>query len=156
MILIAASFSLLVIVAGMFLLAKTQKENLSRLFKYVSYFVIIVGFLNFFGGGACMLMRMCMKHCAENCETKHCKKSKRDKHCKMERCEQMKCEMGGMDDEKCSMMNGKKCHMENGKCVMDGGKCCMEMEEECAEEGMGKSCCKEKMIIKKDSVIIKK
>jgi len=33
MILIAASFSLLVIVAGMFLLAKTQKENLSMSFK---------------------------------------------------------------------------------------------------------------------------
>ena len=45
MLLIACSLALLVIVAGMKLLAQTQKETLSNLYKYVSWFTVIMGFL---------------------------------------------------------------------------------------------------------------
>jgi len=36
-------FALLVIIAGMYLLAKTKKEDLGRFFKFISYFVVISG-----------------------------------------------------------------------------------------------------------------
>ena len=139
MILIAASMSLLVIIAGMFLLAKTQKENLSNLFKYVSYFVILVGFLNLFGGGAIFMAKKCMSHCAamnsghsgkgDDC----CKKKKHKKACS-------KMEMCGAEAEMCI----EKRIIINGE----------EMTEEC-EKGAAKACCKDK-IIKKDSIVIKK
>jgi hypothetical protein len=142
MILIASSFSLLVIVAGMFLLAKTQKDNLSSFFKYVSYFVILVGFLNFFGGGACMLAHMCMKHCAAQCK-EHCEKG-HGKH------GHMKDDM--MMEKRMMMMHG------HGDCCM-GEEKCMGMEQGCPEAGMKHegACCKDKMMMmKKDTVIIKK
>jgi len=137
MILIAASMSLLVIVAGMFLLAKTQKENLSNLFKYVSYFIILVGFLNLFGGGAIFMAKKFMKRGAAQHEN-HCKKDndchKKKKHKKA-----------------CSGMN---------ECEGGSGEMCIEKRiiingEEMSEEGMKKDCCKDKMV-KKDSVVIMK
>ena len=45
--LIGISLTLVAIVAGMQLLAKTQKENLGRIYKAVSYFVIIAAFASF-------------------------------------------------------------------------------------------------------------
>ena len=42
--LVVISFILIAIVAGMFLLAKTKKEELGLFFKVVSYIVIAVGF----------------------------------------------------------------------------------------------------------------
>lgn len=153
MILIASSVSLLVIVAGMFLLAKTQKDNLSNLFKYVSYFVIIVGFLNLFYGGIHFIMKQCSRHYAA--EMKHYKKY--DKHDKMMMYQQMHCADGMMDPGKCGMMGHGKCGM------MDQGKCSMH-QEKCMEMGnftepgnmQEKACCRGKIVVKKDSVIIKK
>jgi energy-coupling factor transporter transmembrane protein EcfT len=150
MILIVSSFSLLVIVAGMFLLAKTQKDNLSNFFKYVSYFVIIVGFLNLFAGGVHMILGHFYKQCAMEYEMQHGKKSKHGKHAKMMMFKHMSGEDGMMNEEKCMMMNDEKCSMGKEKC--------MDMEK-CGESGgmmNGKSCCKEKMMMKKDTVIIKK
>jgi hypothetical protein len=144
MILIASSFSLLVIVAGMFLLAKTQKEGLSSLFKYVSYFVIACGFFSLFAGGTAFVIRRCMMHMQMrnhmDCEREfsHCNHWKQNESCNREDNEQE----GGMcirkeiiikDGEE---MNDDKCE---GKGDMMGGK----------------DCCK-KMMMKKDSVIIKK
>ena len=116
MILIAASMSLLVIIAGMFLLAKTQKENLSNFFKYVSYFVILIGFLNLIGGGAIFMAKKCMKHCAAmsqgHCEKEDgCHKKKKNKSCsRMEMCEEGgECEGGAkMCVEKRIVMNGEE------------------------------------------------
>jgi hypothetical protein len=135
--------SLLVIIAGMFLLAKTQKENLSNLFKYVSYFVILVGFLNLFGGGAFFVMKKCMQHCSSKCQDHGGKKDKCHKKNKkacsrMGACEEGEdCEKGGMEMcvEKRIVINGE------------------EMGEGC-EKGCEKPCCKGKMM-KKDSVVIK-
>ena len=77
MIFIPISLALLAFSTGMFLLAKTRKENLSRFFKAMSYFIIIVSFLiiclTFTGGFKSMLMcridnlenRECMMHMQE-------------------------------------------------------------------------------------------
>ena len=59
MLLIATSLSLIAIVAGMFLLAQTKKDNLGNLFKYVSYFVVVVGFLCL----VCISTRCMMRGC---------------------------------------------------------------------------------------------
>lgn len=48
-ILISISVSLLVIVAGMLLLAKTRKEDLGNMFAFTSYSVITIGLLIFLG-----------------------------------------------------------------------------------------------------------
>ncbi len=139
----AASLSLLVIVAGMFLLAKTQKENLSNMFKYVSYFVILSGFVILFGGGIFAVAKKCMRHMKNSqshCEGKNeCSSHHSQKSCsKMESCEE-----------------GQGCGEEKGMCiekriVVNGN----EMGEGC-EEGCQKPCCKGK-VMKKDSVVIKK
>ena len=129
--------SLLVIIAGMFLLAKTQKENLSNLFKYVSYFVILTGFLMLFGGGLLFMAKKCMKHVEARSEMNCHKHKKHQKACShMSMCEQGEgmCEEGGeMCIEKRIVINGE------------------EMNEEC-EKGAKKDCCKDKM--KKDSVVV--
>jgi ABC-type nickel/cobalt efflux system permease component RcnA len=146
MILIASSFSLLVIVAGMFLLAKTQKDGLSNFFKYISYFVIILGFLNLFCGGVHMFMKHCSQHC--NSEMKHCKKSKHAKHSKIKIYRNVSCGNEIIDEENC-MMHGDKTSMNKEKSIeMEMGAECTNMKE--------KSCCKDKMMMKKDTMIIKK
>lgn len=131
----AAALSLLVIVAGMFLLAKTQKENLSNMFKYVSYFVVFSGFVILFGGGMFTVVKKCVRH-MKNSQS-HCEGgnecSSKHKSCsRMEGCE----EGGEMRIEKRIVINGEEMECEEGK----------------AE---GKDCCKDKMM-KKDSIIIKK
>jgi hypothetical protein len=143
MIFITSSFSLLVIVSGMFLLAKTQKDNLSNFFKYVSYFVIIVGFLNLFFGGVHMLMRSFHQHYAA--EMHHGKKYKHGKHKrdKVMIYKNMSCDNEMINEDHHQMSGNYDCEMEKEKCMKTG------MME-------GKSCCKEKMIIKKDTLIIKK
>ena len=61
------SLALLVIVAGMFLLAKTSKDNLGKFFKIVSYFVIISGFLVIFCSITYGIVRMKMRHECKSC-----------------------------------------------------------------------------------------
>lgn len=69
---ITICLALLVIVAGMFLLAKTRTELLGKFFKFVSYMVIILGFL-------CVVC--CLIHCF--CPMGHCGKGScsHDGHC---------------------------------------------------------------------------
>ena len=133
---LAASLCLLVIVAGMFLLAKTQKENLSNMFKYVSYFVIISGFICLFGGGTLAIAKKCMNHMRKSqnqCEQNYdCPSHHGNKSCsRMENCEEGE---GEMCIEKRIVINGE------------------EMNEEC-KMGEKKDCCKDKMM-KKDSVVM--
>jgi len=61
MLLIACSLALLVIYAGMKLLAQTNKETLSNLFKYVSWFLVIMGFFMLLCIAAFGVMRCCHK-----------------------------------------------------------------------------------------------
>lgn len=54
--------SLLTILAGTLLLAKTRKEALGKFFAYISWFFIVVGFLLFLGAIAGGIFRM-RHHC---------------------------------------------------------------------------------------------
>ena len=144
------SFALLLVAlaAGMFLLAKTNKDNLGNLFRFVSWFIIVSTFLGIIGCGMCCMLRMC---CHSNM----------DRNTMMyDRC--------GMNQDCGGMMPGnfnkkimirdwdeKECDGMKGNCEMKGG---CEMKGSCEKGG---SCCmdgmKEKnMDLKKDSVVIKK
>ena len=67
--------SLLAILAGTLLLAKTRKEELGKIFAFVSWFFIVVGFILFIGvicietnghksGHPCCKQEMMMKGCS--------------------------------------------------------------------------------------------
>lgn len=62
MLLIACTLALLVIIVGMKFLAQVQKENLGNLYKYVTWFVIIMGFLCLLCIGARCALRHCSKY----------------------------------------------------------------------------------------------
>lgn len=152
MILIASSLSLLAIVAGMFLYAKTIKEELNRFFKIVSLFIIIVGFLNLFAGSAFFMMKKIYTFGAyyhnmgNHGYGHHGNKMKKQKNMHMK------------FDRMCD---------ENYECRRKA-MCCGEMmvmeTSECCPSGMGmdrmmkdkSSCVPDKMMIKKDSVIMKR
>jgi hypothetical protein len=54
--------SLLTILAGTLLLAKVKKDGLGKLFTYISWFFVIVGFLLFLGAigfGVCRMSNCC-------------------------------------------------------------------------------------------------
>jgi hypothetical protein len=53
------AISLLAILAGTLLLAKTRKEELGKFFTFISWFFIVVGFLLFIGGGICHFTHCC-------------------------------------------------------------------------------------------------
>jgi hypothetical protein len=154
--------ALLAIVAGLFLLAYTKKENLDHFYKYFAWFVVIMGLL-------------CILGCAFGCAMKMCRMG----HERMMMREKMmdgmmmhrmgSCEM--MDEGYCDgmnrydgmrgncndgMMNG--CHegMMGGQCH-DGmmGSCKGDMDE-CHMGNGGGSCPMMKEEIKKDTVIKKK
>lgn len=63
MLLVACALALLVIYAGMKLLALTKKDSLGNLYRYVSWFIIIVGFLLVLCVAAHCVMRVC--HCGD-------------------------------------------------------------------------------------------
>lgn len=80
---IGLSLALLAIVAGMFLLAKTRAEALGKFFKFVSYTVIVAGFLCLIccimhcccmmgcsSGSSCMQQEQCMSHAGQG--NAHC------------------------------------------------------------------------------------
>lgn len=119
--LIGVSLTLIAIVAGMLLLAKTLKDNLGNVYKAVSYFVIVTAFLGFLAGVCCGL-----------CQFGHCGK-------------------GGYGKmEKCQMMGGGGCMMGGeGHCRMGSqGMGCGDMAMSCGK-GMKKKCkkmCKKEMM----------
>lgn len=119
MLLCAFAITLLAIVAGMMLLAQTKKENLGNIYKYVSWFVIIMAFLSELCIGA---------RCAMRCHGGGCMMTK---ECRM------------MDDDGCMMGGGMMgCHrgMMMGGCGMMGG-CNMMMGGGCCGGMMMNGCC---------------
>ena len=143
---ISIALSLLALTAGVWFLYKSQKENLSILYKVTAWFIIIATLLNM----ACCGMRCCMQAC-------------------MMRQGMVQCEMtmgncgmnGGMnnrmmcrDVDECDRDGGGKCC---GMCKEGKGECEEGEGEECKEGKM--DCCKKgekKCEMKKDSVVIKK
>jgi hypothetical protein len=115
----AFALTLLAIVAGMMLLAQTKKENLGNIYKYVSWFVIVCGFLSILAIGA----RSAMKCCPMMREHRMMMREGR----MMDGC--MMGHMGGY-----GMMG---CHREMmGGCGMMNNGCCEGMNSGCCNEGM--------------------
>lgn len=142
---ISIALSLLALTAGVWFLYKTQKENLSILYKVAAWFIIIVTSLNM----ACCGMRCMMQSCMmrQNCYgMEQCGKNMND------------CRMGG---EGMCMKGGMNKRVmicdEDDKCEPGCEKaCCMQDEKGC-EPGCEKPCCAEKgMGMEKDSVVKKK
>ncbi len=159
MICIAIPLALLVIVAGMKLMAQTQKDGLGNLYKYVSWFVVVMGFLFLMCAGLHCAMKCCHRHeqrcmmmerrCEmnEGCggdEMMHCNHGNMMGGCMMHRgaCDEMmgnggSCNMGGSCKEgsECKERMGSNCNMG------DGGSCPMMKNGHCEE---------------KDTVVVKK
>src|ERR1039457_2278780 len=97
---ISIALILLSLTAGVWFLHKTQKENLSILYKVAAWFVIIVALLNM----ACCGMR-CMMHCGNG-----------RGECRMER---------GMRGGEYERGGEERCGMRRGNCdrIMRGGDC---------------------------------
>jgi len=62
---VSISMAVIVIIAGMFLLAKTRSENLGTLFNIASYGSILIGLAILIGSLTCGLCKMC-----NNCTSK--------------------------------------------------------------------------------------
>jgi hypothetical protein len=123
MILISISFSLLALVAGMFLLDKTKKEGLGNFYNLISWLVIVVSMLTLLCSLTRGVWRMSCRH-------------------NMERSMEM-CRPGMMGGGDCCMpMRGHRGMMREDCCdeMMGRGKMrggCGDMEEEDDDEGCG-------------------
>ncbi|MBK5285785.1 MAG: hypothetical protein JJE25_10320 [Bacteroidia bacterium] len=72
MILISISFSLLALVAGMFLLDKTKKEGLGKFYNFISWLVIIASLLTLMSSLTRGVIRMsCQHHMERSMEMCH-------------------------------------------------------------------------------------
>lgn len=123
--------SLLAILAGVLLLAKTRKDQLGKFFTFVSWFFVVVGFVLFIGFISLSVCKM------SNC----CRTGKAGRHqMMMMKSYPMGMEKGkscavGMKDGKCcpdGMMKGRACPSgmmggQNCKTMMENGKCCDKM-----------------------------
>ncbi|MHB8261341.1 MAG: heavy metal-binding domain-containing protein [Bacteroidia bacterium] len=123
---ISIALTLLSLTAGVWFLYKTQKENLSILYKVAAWFVIIVAILNM----ACCGVRS-MMHCGKG--RGECERGK--EKCGMRggdyyNIHAENCWMGDKDCKTaCDKDNDDKCNM---KCEEDGdSKCCDKDKEEC-------------------------
>lgn len=140
---IAIALLLLSLTGGMFLLYKSQKENLSAFFKVMAWLVIVASL----GSLICCGIRCCVRGCIRGEECRE-----------MERCEGMRgCGMGegmmghGMNKRVIICTDGDE------ECSMKGENGCKEgMDAECKEKcesGEKKDCCKKgDDKCKKDSV----
>lgn len=145
---ISIALSLLALTAGVWFLYKTQKENLSILYKVAAWFIIIVTALNM----ACCGMRCMMQSCMmrQNCYgMEQCQMGMKD--CRMGAAMCMKGGMKCDDDDECEMGSGKCCKEGKGKCEEEEGEC-KEGKMDCCKKGKEKC----EMEMKKDSVVIKK
>ena len=125
---ISCSLSLLVIAAGMFLLAKTTKEELGKTFRWISYFIILGGFLTM---ASCLCSCFCRMACGMSCGGHEMQMHSRmggGMNCMPGNC-------GGMNEAECNQM------MRDGRCSHMGGDmsgCCKgSMKEGMMEEGGG-------------------
>jgi len=120
MLLIACSLALIVIYAGMKLLAQTKREVLGNLYKYVSLFLVTIGFLLLICISCCGMMRCC--HMGERMMERKCMMME-------ERGNNGGCQMGGQMGS-CMMMSGHGRNMGGccGAMMMNRGCGGREME----------------------------
>jgi hypothetical protein len=137
MILISFSIALIAIVFGAKLLAQSHKDNLGALYKYLAWFVIVMGFLVLLCDGARGLLGMC--HRGE--------RGMMNRECMMmDRGGDDRCMMGGsgyqmmMHYHRGDMMRHGGCCDEGMMNCSDGGSCSMHGDGNCSD-GIGN--CKE-------------
>ena len=153
---VAIALLLLSLTGGMWLLYKTQKENLNAFFKVIAWLVIVVSL----GSMICCGLRCCMRSCMMKEECRMERMNGEDCGMGMNQCGMMKsCSMGKGMNQCHPMMNsgGGCCNMDC--CKMKGGMQCEEDDDD--DDGAcdikkddGK--CPMKMSMKKDSVVVKK
>lgn len=127
---IALSLSSLVILAGLYLLSRTKKDNLGTAYLFSSYAAISLGILLFVGTAVGGVMKMCCKH------------SMTSSQCVM----QSKCHMGGMAncESSCSMKghSGHAMMMGHGMASKCGqGSMYGKMHGKCAKKCHGGESC---------------
>ena len=132
---ICLSLAMLVLLAGLFLLAYSKKEGLGKMTKIASYVAIIFGTFMFVSGLLCAIM--CKGNCCEEkCEKRiEIHKEMGGGHCESEEMEchegmgASHCEKGGMKD-----------------CCKEGKMECKNADKDCCKEGVcknaDKACCK--------------
>lgn len=130
---ISLSVTLLVIIAGVHLLAKIRNENLGILSKLIAWLVLVVAILML----SCQLFKggKMMRHGGGNWGPHH--EMMMDDEGGHNKMFIKKFRHGDMEGE--CMMGGKCAHMENGKCAMKEGKDC---PMECCKDSSAKAHCK--------------
>jgi hypothetical protein len=144
MILISFSIALIAIVFGAKLLAQSQKESLGALYKYLSWFIMVMGFLVLLCDGARSFLAVC--HRGEGrMMNRECRMMDRDgdDQCMMGGdCQMMMhCHRGNMMCRGNSCDGGMMNCEDNGNCSMHGGGNCSEGMMNCKDGGM--SSCKD-------------
>jgi hypothetical protein len=107
------AISLLSILAGTLLLAKTKKEELGKFFTYVSWFFVVVGFILFIGfaiGGICK-----MSHCCKPGQS-NCHREMMMKDCSPGMHDGMGCRPSGMCKGSCEKKDNCMQHDSTMKC----------------------------------------
>ena len=144
---VSLALTVLALIAGMYLLAKTRTEGLGKLFRFVSYFVIVIA-------GISLVCQVACAVCMFACHVGICKPSE---HCMPGMMH------GGM------MMHGDGMHSrcgEQGEGCERGGQCahmngCYDRDgkKDCSKEGEGKGGCMhndgDDHEMKKDSAAVK-
>ena len=149
---VSLALLLMAIAGGMFLLAKTNKDNLGNFFRFVSWFIIVSGFMGLLLCGLMCICRMC------------CHGGGMDQERMMMMHQNMRfnegCERGEGNCngqiiiKKFGNEGEMNCPGMKGECEK-GGECCKEMKgTDCCKGGEKE--CKMEMEMKKDTVIIKK
>lgn len=134
---ISVALSLLALTAGVFLMYKVQKENLSILYKIAAWFIIILAI----GNMACCGMRCNSGGCGEDRE---CRKNKMHDDERESRGLRVK-EMNN-----CNIWMSGSCE-ENEECD-ENATCDKEKEDNCCDKEKEGEC----KMMKKDSVCIMK
>ncbi len=159
MLLIAFGIALLVIVAGMKLLIHIQKEMLGNFYKYVSWFVVTMGFLMLFFISCAGVCRLCfarermMEHKFKMMEEEHQgffsgRESGYERmggyHGKMGRwdreegCERNEMRGGFPEHEECCERNKEECHKWKEKHEEETEGCPMKKEAEFKKDSVKK------------------
>jgi hypothetical protein len=133
MILISLPIALIAIVFGAKLLAQSQKENLGGLYKFLSWFVIVLGLLIMLCDLTHGFMRMCHRGCDREMMNKNCMM--------MDRCDDgMMYHHGGNMNCCNGMMNCQDGGNCNGMMNCTPGGSCNNSMMNCKDDGKGSSC----------------
>lgn len=161
---ICIALLLLSLTAGMFLLYKTQKENLNTFFKIVSWFIIVVSFGAMICCTVCCIRKCCRQQCAGNQECGpggygECGPGGMNKRVMIYKGDAGECS-SDQPVRQAGSYRGKGCCKDMMECE-EGKKGCEEGEMDCCKKGGAGTSAEDaekkcEMKVKKDSVVVKK